>query len=111
MIVREHLPVLRLFSEVCDLQPILFLWLNAEKMLPFLRQESEVARLATIYLKWSSLGLPADAFNAISRHVCCPFLQLYGFLIDFDTHAHPHRRYFQSQGKCPNLDVSRTQEH
>ena len=41
----------------------------------FLKQEPEVARLAAVYLKWASLGLPAYAFNSISR------------------------RYFQSQGQ------------
>lgn len=40
-----------------------------------MRQEPEVAHLASVYLRWASLGLPAYAFNAISR------------------------RYFQSQGR------------
>lgn len=54
--------------------PIFTIWFNAEPILLLLRQEPEVARLAGIYLKWASLGLPAYAFNCISR------------------------RYFQSQG-------------
>lgn len=54
--------------------PIITLWLNAEGILLLLRQEPEVARLAGVYLKWLTLGLPAYAFNAIAR------------------------RYFQSQG-------------
>lgn len=54
--------------------PMFVIWFNAEPILLLLRQEPEVARLAGIYLKWASLGLPAYAFNCISR------------------------RYFQSQG-------------
>ncbi|OJA16522.1 hypothetical protein AZE42_00654 [Rhizopogon vesiculosus] len=54
--------------------PMFAIWFNAESILLFVRQEPEVARLAGIYLKWASLGLPAYAFNCISR------------------------RYFQSQG-------------
>ncbi|KAL4072169.1 MATE efflux family protein [Scleroderma citrinum] len=54
--------------------PVLAIWFNTESILLALGQEPEIARLAGIYLKWASLGLPAYAFNAISR------------------------RYFQSQG-------------
>ncbi|CAA7268525.1 unnamed protein product [Cyclocybe aegerita] len=54
--------------------PTLFIWWNAEAILVFLKQEPEVAHLASIYLRWVSFGLPAYAFNCISR------------------------RYFQSQG-------------
>ncbi|KAI0000631.1 MATE efflux family protein [Russula compacta] len=54
--------------------PVYFVWFNAESILLFLHQEPEVAHLAAVYLKWSSIGLPAYAFNCISR------------------------RYFQSQG-------------
>ncbi|RDX46702.1 MATE efflux family protein [Polyporus arcularius HHB13444] len=56
------------------LVPILCIWWSSESILLSLKQEPEVARLAAVYLKWSSLGLPAYAFNSISR------------------------RYFQSQG-------------
>ncbi|KAF8558231.1 MATE efflux family protein [Imleria badia] len=54
--------------------PIVTIWLRAEPILLALNQEPEVARLAGIYLRWASLGLPAYTFNCISR------------------------RYFQSQG-------------
>ncbi|KAG1729558.1 mate-domain-containing protein [Suillus lakei] len=54
--------------------PVLMIWFNAEYILLLLRQDPEVAHLAGVYLKWASLGLPAYAFNCISR------------------------RYFQSQG-------------
>ncbi|KAF8554272.1 mate-domain-containing protein [Imleria badia] len=54
--------------------PILAIWLRAEPILLAVNQEPEVARLAGIYLRWASLGLPAYTFNCISR------------------------RYFQSQG-------------
>ncbi|KAI0746552.1 MATE efflux family protein [Daedaleopsis nitida] len=56
------------------LVPIFFVWWSSESILLFLKQELEVARLASVYLRWSCLGLPAYAFNSISR------------------------RYFQSQG-------------
>ncbi|KAJ7201671.1 MATE efflux family protein [Mycena pura] len=56
------------------LVPIYFVWFNAEDILLGLKQDPEVARLAALYLRWVSLGLPAYAFNLISR------------------------RYFQSQG-------------
>lgn len=54
--------------------PVLMIWFNAESVLLLLRQDPEVAHLAGVYLKWASLGLPAYAFNCVSR------------------------RYFQSQG-------------
>ncbi|KAG2062769.1 MATE efflux family protein [Suillus decipiens] len=57
-----------------SLIPMFAIWFNAESILLLLKQDPEVARLAGIYLKWASLGLPAYAFNCISR------------------------RYFQSQG-------------
>ncbi|KAI0353405.1 MATE efflux family protein [Trametes cingulata] len=56
------------------LVPILLVWFSSESILLFLKQEPEVARLAAVYLKYSAIGLPAYAFNSISR------------------------RYFQSQG-------------
>ncbi|KAF8839681.1 MATE efflux family protein [Paxillus ammoniavirescens] len=55
-------------------QPIAAVWLNAEPILLALNQEPEVAGLAGVYLRCALLGLPAYAFNCISR------------------------RYFQSQG-------------
>ncbi|KAF4616349.1 hypothetical protein D9613_008614 [Agrocybe pediades] len=57
-----------------SLIPMFLIWFNAESLLLFLKQDPEVAHLASIYLRWVSLGLPAYAFNCISR------------------------RYFQSQG-------------
>ncbi|KAJ7698727.1 MATE efflux family protein [Mycena rosella] len=54
--------------------PMYFIWFSAEAILLGLKQDPEVARLASLYLRWVSLGLPAYAFNLISR------------------------RYFQSQG-------------
>ncbi|KAH8110297.1 MATE efflux family protein [Phellopilus nigrolimitatus] len=56
------------------LVPIIAIWTNAEAILLLLRQDPEVASLAATYLRWAVLGLPAYAFNQISR------------------------RYFQSQG-------------
>ncbi|KIJ38183.1 hypothetical protein M422DRAFT_176909, partial [Sphaerobolus stellatus SS14] len=56
------------------LVPISCIWLNAESILLYLRQEPEVARLAGLYMKWLTLSLPVYTFNNISR------------------------RYFQSQG-------------
>ncbi|KAH0581706.1 hypothetical protein H2248_011392 [Termitomyces sp. 'cryptogamus'] len=55
--------------------PMLLVWFNAEAILIALRQDPEVARLAAVYLRWVSMGLPAYAFNCVSR------------------------RYFQSQGR------------
>ncbi|KAH8083292.1 MATE efflux family protein [Cristinia sonorae] len=54
--------------------PIVCIWMGSESILLFLKQDPEVAHLAAVYLKYSIAGLPAYAFNAISR------------------------RYFQSQG-------------
>lgn len=42
-------------------------WFNAEAILLALKQEPEVAHLASLYLRWVSIGLPAYAFNCISR--------------------------------------------
>ncbi|KAF8656526.1 hypothetical protein AX16_002490 [Volvariella volvacea WC 439] len=54
--------------------PMFLIWFNAEAILLALKQDPDVAHLAAVYLRWVSLGLPAYAFNCISR------------------------RYFQSQG-------------
>ncbi|KAF5385183.1 hypothetical protein D9615_000933 [Tricholomella constricta] len=54
--------------------PIALVWFSAEAILLALKQDLEVAHLAAVYLRWLSLGLPAFAYNCISR------------------------RYFQSQG-------------
>ncbi|GLB39336.1 putative MATE efflux family protein [Lyophyllum shimeji] len=54
--------------------PMYALWFNAEAILVRLKQDPEVAHLAAVYLRFLSIGLPAYAFNCISR------------------------RYFQSQG-------------
>jgi len=40
-------------------QPTFVIWFNAEVILLLLKQEPEVAKLAALYLKWVSLGLPA----------------------------------------------------
>jgi len=48
-------------------QPIIFVWFNAESILLSLHQQPDVAHLAAIYLKYASIGLPAYAFNGISR--------------------------------------------
>ncbi|KAG6837457.1 hypothetical protein H0H93_009000 [Arthromyces matolae] len=55
--------------------PMYLIWFNAEAILLLLKQDPEVARLAAIYLRYVSIGLPAYAFNCVSR------------------------RYFQSQGR------------
>lgn len=47
--------------------PIAFCWASAESILLFLRQDPEVAHLAAVFLRWAILGLPAYAFNQISR--------------------------------------------
>ena len=53
-------------------QPIYFVWFNAESILLFLHQQPDVAHLAAIYLKYASIGLPAYAFNGISRYALSP---------------------------------------
>ncbi|EDR01957.1 multidrug/Oligosaccharidyl-lipid/Polysaccharide flippase, partial [Laccaria bicolor S238N-H82] len=57
-----------------SLIPMFLIWWNAETILLFLRQEPEVAHLASTYLRWVSLGLPAYAFNCISRYLH-PFIR------------------------------------
>jgi hypothetical protein len=53
-------------------QPVYFIWLNAEPILLFLHQQPDVAHLAAVYLKYASIGLPAYAFNTISRCALYP---------------------------------------
>jgi hypothetical protein len=48
-----------------------------------LKQDPDVARLAATYLKYLSVGLPAYAFNGISRWA----LHWYSIMMDFGTHA------------------------
>jgi multidrug resistance protein, MATE family len=47
------------------LVPMLTVWWNAEVILLGLRQDPEVARLAGLYLRWLSLGLPGEPFPAL----------------------------------------------
>ncbi|KAH7098618.1 mate-domain-containing protein [Auriculariales sp. MPI-PUGE-AT-0066] len=47
--------------------PMLIVWLNAESILLFLRQEPEVSRLAGLYLRGLSIGLPAYCLNQVLR--------------------------------------------
>ncbi|KAG8697278.1 hypothetical protein FRC09_007971, partial [Ceratobasidium sp. 395] len=49
------------------LVPILVVWLNAEYIYLYLRQDPEVARLAALYLKYASFQLPCFAFNTVIR--------------------------------------------
>ncbi|KIK58000.1 hypothetical protein GYMLUDRAFT_45564 [Collybiopsis luxurians FD-317 M1] len=49
------------------LVPIIALWLNAEAVLLKLNQEPEVAKLAALYLRYMCIGIPAFAFNCVSR--------------------------------------------
>lgn len=37
-------------------------WFNAEVILLSLNQEPEVARLASLYLRWVSFGLPGKGY-------------------------------------------------
>ena len=68
----RHMPLETADISFC--QPICFVWFNAESILLFLHQQPDVAHLAAIYLKYASIGLPAYAFNAISRYALCPNL-------------------------------------
>lgn len=53
-------------NSICFLlQPIYAIWFNAESILLFLKQDPEVARLAALYLKWMSLGLPGSYLVAM----------------------------------------------
>ncbi|KAF8954512.1 multidrug/Oligosaccharidyl-lipid/Polysaccharide flippase [Flammula alnicola] len=47
--------------------PMFILWFNAEPFLLLITQDPEVSHLASVYLRWISFGLPAYAFNYISR--------------------------------------------
>ncbi|KAF8880035.1 hypothetical protein BD779DRAFT_1612809 [Infundibulicybe gibba] len=58
--------------QLVGLWPMFLVWFNAESILLFLKQEPEVAHLAAVYLRWVSIGLPAYAFNCISRPVAVP---------------------------------------
>ena len=48
-------------------KPISAVWIWSESILLALKQDPEVAHYAATYLKWLLLGLPAYAFNNISR--------------------------------------------
>ncbi|KAG7092076.1 hypothetical protein E1B28_008455 [Marasmius oreades] len=63
--------------------PILTLWLNSESILLFLRQDPEVARLASIYIRWMCMGLPAFAFNGVARRyfMCQDLFTVPGYII------------------------------
>ena len=50
------------------LQPVLGIWFSAESILLVLHQDHEVAHLAGVYLRWLAPGLPAFAFNNVTRY-------------------------------------------
>ncbi|KAH0578788.1 hypothetical protein H2248_002985 [Termitomyces sp. 'cryptogamus'] len=52
---------------ICALVPVLIVWHKIETIFVALQQDREVSRLAALYLRWLSLGLPALIFNIISR--------------------------------------------
>ncbi|KAF9254337.1 MATE efflux family protein [Marasmius fiardii PR-910] len=66
-----------------SLIPILTLWLNSEAILLLLRQEPEVARLASVYIRWMCMGLPAFAFNTVARRyfMCQDLFTVPGYII------------------------------
>jgi len=47
--------------------PMLAVWLGSKSILLALRQDPQVARLASLYLRMLSIGLPAYSFNQILR--------------------------------------------
>lgn len=51
-------------------QPTYCIWINAETILLFLKQDPEVAHLAAVYLRWVSLGLPGMAFLSPDPSKC-----------------------------------------
>lgn len=51
---------------------MLMIWFNAESLLILLKQDPEVAHLASIYLRWVSLGLPGA--NGKQANSLMPFL-------------------------------------
>ena len=76
-------------TDISFCQPIFFLWFNAESILLFLHQQPDVAHLAAVYLKYALIGLPAYAFNCISRYALCS---------NSRNELTVCSRYFQSQG-------------
>ncbi|ELU44319.1 multidrug/Oligosaccharidyl-lipid/Polysaccharide flippase [Rhizoctonia solani AG-1 IA] len=101
------------------------LWTHAESILLVLRQEPEIARLAGIYLKWLSIGLPAYSFNVVIRNflrfVGAPLATaisfnliavcsvVYGLLYTPGTAWHPiGRRSFRSLGTLVQLGLAGT---
>ncbi|KAG8746275.1 hypothetical protein FRC10_005524 [Ceratobasidium sp. 414] len=101
--------------------PILCIWNSAESILLALRQEPEIARLAGLYLKWLSIGLPAYAFNSVTRFIGAPiataisfnlislFSVLYGIFYTPTTAWHPFcRRSFRSLGTLVQLGLAGT---
>src|SRR5260221_8584795 len=81
-------------------QPIFFVWFNAESILLFLHQQPDVAHLAGIYLKYASIGLPAYAFNCISR---CDLSPIEGNQLTFFQSIFPITGSLYG----PNTDYSR----
>ena len=72
-------------TDILFCQPIFFLWFNAESILLFLHQQPDVAHLAAVYLKYASIGLPAYAFNAVSRYALRPNLRKWAHRPAVDT--------------------------
>src|SRR5712672_2139910 len=75
-------------ADISFCQPVYFVWFNAESILLSLHQQPDVAHLAAIYLKYASIGLPAYAFNCISRYALCSKVRKCpdGLSVDISNH-------------------------
>ncbi|QRV78532.1 MATE efflux family protein [Ceratobasidium sp. AG-Ba] len=56
--------------------PVIAVWLNAESILLHLKQETEIAQLAGLYLRWFTLVLPGLIVSVVTRR----YLQAQGIM-------------------------------
>ena len=63
------------------------IWWNAETILLFLRQEPEVAHLASTYLRWVSLGLPGMEIYLFTESILTCFQKLMHLIVSVGTYT------------------------
>jgi Na+-driven multidrug efflux pump len=63
------------------------IWWNAETILLFLRQEPEVAHLASTYLRWVSLGLPGMEIHLFTDSILICFKKLMPLTVSVGTYT------------------------
>jgi hypothetical protein len=95
LLLYVHLSPLMVSTMLLNLlsQLIIYMWLQADSIFYYMKQEPEVTELAYLFLKITAIGLPAFAINEIMK-----YLDRFVFLLIVLISSSHDRRYLSSQG-------------